>query len=331
MRLSARARRSRIVLAPSPRRRALLEEGARAFLGVVGACVHGHDGLGEGVGAVLVEFDLRVVGLLADADGEGLERAMASTRLATSSCASAGTTRLTRPQSSAVAASIGRPVGSMSSARLRPIARESGTIGVEQNSPFLTPGWANRALSAATARSQAATSWQPAAVAMPWTLAITDGEPTDRLHQLRADVEEALEERNVAADHLAEVVAGRECWAGGLRDDDPNAGIGADAPQRSIRSCMSSGLSALRFSGRLRVMRAAGSSWWTSTAALVASVLMAPTVRRLPSAGERRTGVSRTELDPVVPAPQRRCPPGPGRGRRRRAPLDLRAGERASL
>ncbi len=29
------------------------------------------------------------------------------------------------------------------------------------------------ALSAATARSQAATSWHPAAVAIPWTLAIT--------------------------------------------------------------------------------------------------------------------------------------------------------------
>jgi hypothetical protein len=46
------------------------------------------------------------------------------------------------------------------------------TIGVEQNNPMLTPGVANLASSAATARSQLATSWQPAAVAMPRTLAI---------------------------------------------------------------------------------------------------------------------------------------------------------------
>ena len=72
-----------------------------------------------------------------------------------------------------MAASIGSPVSSICSARLRPIARESGTIGVEQNSPIRTPGVANRASSAAMARSQVATSWQPAAVAMPWTRAIT--------------------------------------------------------------------------------------------------------------------------------------------------------------
>ena len=38
---------------------------------------------------------------------------------------------------------------------------------------FATPGVAKRASLAATARSQLATSWQPAAVAMPWTRAIT--------------------------------------------------------------------------------------------------------------------------------------------------------------
>ena len=58
-------------------------------------------------------------------------------------------------------------------ARLRPTARETSTIGVEQKSPIFTPGVANHVPSAATARSQAATSWQPAAVANPWTLAIT--------------------------------------------------------------------------------------------------------------------------------------------------------------
>ena len=52
-------------------------------------------------------------------------------------------------------------------ARLRPTDLATGTIGVEQNSPILTPGVANQASSEATARSQEATSWQPAAVATP--------------------------------------------------------------------------------------------------------------------------------------------------------------------
>ena len=39
---------------------------------------------------------------------------------------------------------------------LRPTARLSATIGVEQNSPMRTPGVANRASSAATTRSQVA-------------------------------------------------------------------------------------------------------------------------------------------------------------------------------
>jgi hypothetical protein len=80
---------------------------------------------------------------------------------------------LISPHSHAVVASIGSPVSSSSSARLRPTARESGTIGVEQNRPILTPGVAKRVPVAASARSHAATSWQPAAVAMPCTLAIT--------------------------------------------------------------------------------------------------------------------------------------------------------------
>ena len=69
-----------------------------------------------------------------------------------------------RPHSHAVVAVIGSPVSSSSSARLRPTAREIGTIGVEQKRPILAPGVAKRASSDATARSHAATSWQPAAV-----------------------------------------------------------------------------------------------------------------------------------------------------------------------
>ncbi len=46
-------------------------------------------------------------------------------------------------------------------------------MGVEQKRPILTPGVAKLASSEATARSQVATSWQPAAVATPCTAAIT--------------------------------------------------------------------------------------------------------------------------------------------------------------
>ena len=65
------------------------------------------------------------------------------------------------------------PVVSISNAALRGTLRDRATIGVEQNSPILTPLTPNRVPSAATAMSQLATSWQPAAVAMPCTSAIT--------------------------------------------------------------------------------------------------------------------------------------------------------------
>ena len=65
------------------------------------------------------------------------------------------------------------PVTSISKAALRPRLRDSATPGVEQKRPRLTPLTANFAVLEATARSHIATSWQPAAVAMPCTRAIT--------------------------------------------------------------------------------------------------------------------------------------------------------------
>src|SRR4029450_3870852 len=84
-----------------------------------------------------------------------------------------GTTRLTRPQSSAVRASISSPVRSSSSVRLRPMLRPTPTAGVVQKMPALIPDSPNLAESAATARSHIDTSWHPAAAAAPWTRAIT--------------------------------------------------------------------------------------------------------------------------------------------------------------
>jgi hypothetical protein len=56
---------------------------------------------------------------------------------------------------------------------LRATLRESATMGVEQNKPICTPGVQNFAAVEATARSQVATSWHPAAVAVASTAAIT--------------------------------------------------------------------------------------------------------------------------------------------------------------
>src|SRR5690606_26123873 len=62
---------------------------------------------------------------------------------------------------------------SISIAGLRGRLRDSATMGVEQNRPYLTPEVAKRALVVASARSHAATNWQPAAAAMPSTSATT--------------------------------------------------------------------------------------------------------------------------------------------------------------
>ena len=111
------------------------------------------------VGARLIEIDLRVECRFTDADDVTArcgDLARERERFVVES--SGATTRLISPHASAVGASIGSPVSSISIARLRPIARVSATIGVLQKSPMRTPGVANVASVDATARSQAATS-----------------------------------------------------------------------------------------------------------------------------------------------------------------------------
>src|SRR5215207_5088157 len=104
----------------------------------------------------------------------GLFAQMLAVRAATASSRDAsGATRLTSPKDKASADEMKRPVTSMSKACLGETLRDNATAGVEQKSPTLMPDTAKVALSAATARSQEATSWQPAAVAMPCTWAIT--------------------------------------------------------------------------------------------------------------------------------------------------------------
>jgi hypothetical protein len=61
------------------------------------------------------------------------------------------------------------PVKSISAARLRDRLREIATAGVEQKRPEVHAGGGEARVLAATARSHCATSWQPAAVARPFT------------------------------------------------------------------------------------------------------------------------------------------------------------------
>ena len=145
-------------------------------------------------------------------------RAPSSSRVSAAT-RSAGTTRFTRPQASAVGASIGlageqhlegvlapdgarrarRPAWCRTSRRARP-ARRSGRV------------------SDATARSQDATSWQPAAIASPSTCAITTcGSALDRQHQL------ARRRRAVAASRRASAPA-MSCEVVTRREDGPVGG-----------------------------------------------------------------------------------------------------------
>ena len=99
---------------------------------------------------------------------------MAAISLSSSASSCSGCAmRLIKPRAFASSALMNSPVTSISNATLRKTLRDSATPGAEQNRPRFTPLTANFAVLAATARSHIATSWQPAAVAIPWTRAIT--------------------------------------------------------------------------------------------------------------------------------------------------------------
>ena len=105
------------------------------------------------------------------------------------SSSSSGTTRLTRPQSAAVAASIVSPVKASSAARLRPMLRATATIGVWQNSPPLPPGVAKPA--EAAGHDQVAAGHQLAAGRRGQALHPGQhdlGHPTDERHDLGAQL-----------------------------------------------------------------------------------------------------------------------------------------------
>src|SRR4051794_35781145 len=187
-----------------------------------------------------------------------------SSRVAFSS-SSLGTARLTRPHSSAVAASMTSPVSASSIARLRPTLRATGTIGVWQNQPPLPPGAANPAFQAATARSQVATSWQPAAVASPCTRAITTW-GTDWIVSISS--RQASSSVRAAA-RSAPARSAKSCPAektGPLPARMiPVASVSPTWRNASVRARMCDSDRALRRRGRFMVMTANGPSVSTST------------------------------------------------------------------
>ena len=104
-----------------------------------------------GVDRLLSQFhrERRLVG---DCPSAGADRSSNSRRC---------TTRLTRPNSRAVAASIISPVRSISIARFRLMLRVNATAGVAQNRPTSIPLTPNLAWSDAKARSHEATAGIP--------------------------------------------------------------------------------------------------------------------------------------------------------------------------
>src|SRR5665213_2573533 len=199
----------------------------------------------------------------------------ASARVAVSSSPGA-TTRLTNPQSAAVRASIISPVSSISIARLRPIARVSATIGVVQNRPIFTPGVANFASLEATARSHVATSWQPAAVAIPAISAITGWGIACSVSISRTHVSKTVRYSST----LRSSISRKSCPALNTGPTPRRIATRAErsapiASKAAISSRITSSERALRFSGPFRVTTAIPSppvSTWMNRYGVVASI-----------------------------------------------------------
>ncbi len=162
-------------------------------------------------------------------------------------------------------ASTTSPVNAISINRFRPITRATGTAGVWQNHPALPPGNANPASSAATARSQDATSWHPAAVASPCTLATTTC-GTDSIVRIRS-VHSVSSSRTPSRSR--EDTSPKSCpaentgpSAASTIPDAPDAAASWNAPNSSVRC---SNDSELRRWGRFIVIRTTSSECATST------------------------------------------------------------------
>ena len=215
-------------------RRALLEERGDALLGVGGGRRRRHDLPGVLVGGGLAAGRSGGRTLACPTPSSAPTRASpaASGRRRRSSSSSSGTTRLIRPHSAAVAASIASPVNAISSARLRPIVAGDGDERGVAEQPALAAG-----------NGEAGRVGGDGEVAAGDELAPGGGRQRvhprahrlrhrlDRRHHLRADVEDLLRLLERGAGHVAEVVPGRE-HRPASGDDDPECVAVAGAAQR---------------------------------------------------------------------------------------------------
>ena len=176
---------------------------------------------------------------------------------------SSGTAALISPQSTAVAALIGSPVIAISSARLRPTLRATATSGVWQNRPPLPPGMAKPALSAATARSQVATSWHPAAVARACTRAMTTWGIDCTVSIISVHTSNRWRASSSEAPFMSPKLCPAENTGPVAARMTPVASDWPTACSAAVSSSITSSASALRFSGRLRVMVVTGP--WVAT------------------------------------------------------------------
>ena len=165
--------------------------------------------------------------------------------------------------------------------------RAMATIGVWQNQPPLPPGAANAASSAATARSQEATSWQPAAVASPCTRATT-GCGTVSISCM-SSVQSSSSRRTAA--RSAPATSAKSCPALNTGPFParmiPAASLSPASVNAVVSSCRCAADSALRRCGRFIVIAVNGPSRSTSTCSY-------PMARPLPPAACPVSSLTRT-------------------------------------
>ncbi len=218
----------------------------------------------------------------------------------------------------ASAADMASPVSSISMACFGATLRDSATMGVVQNRPMSTPGVAKVASAPATARSQLATSWQPAAEAAPCTQAITGcgSSTTDIIRVLHSRQIRVKKPRPPSASVRRAVSSRRSC-------PEQNAGPSAamttartevsrpSAASASVSAVRSSSDKLLREAGRLRMSHATASSVSRRRTGSLGIVLAAVALKSRPSSFA-------LHLPDAVPLrSRRRAPPSfrPARGK----------------
>src|SRR5579859_898990 len=227
----------------------------------------------------------------------GALAAMAAAASSTAvSRSAAGTARLIRPMATASAAEAKRPVSSRSKASLRPTARATATPGVEQNSPRLIPETAKRAVSTAKARSQLATSWQPAATAAPCTRAMTG------FGELTMACIRALHWANRASCSAASSVERNSLRSWPAQKIFPAASSTMTRTAGSATACVTAASSAviiederaLAWEGSLRVMRAIAPSTRRGASGSVMAIVLPVFHRRWPETARGQAASARS-------------------------------------